>query len=174
MASSPIAVADASKTEASEAAILPSFLTGRPPGPIDAVLIPFASSEIPEYEGLTALTIDNVLSPEECAQLIALAESKEPRAKGYELGWELTPLGVITGVQVSATRYRESGRAIWFSQTIVDRIWERCAMAVGLREMFAVVPQQDGKARQGEWQFRRVNEYMRFLRYTPGQFFKRK
>ena len=169
------------KPESKHVPIPPAFLTGPPPGgPVKAVPIPFASSPIPEYDGRTALTIDNVLSREECAQLISLAESsvpplESPDGSADSSPWRPALVRLAPGVEIpSRPGYRESGRILWYSQDVVDRIWERCAQAEGLAEQLAVVPQQHGKVRLGEWHFRRVNDRMSFLRYAVGQYFKRK
>jgi hypothetical protein len=77
------------------------------------------------------------------------------------------------GWEAPAPGYRESDRIIWDQQTIVDRLWERCAQAEGLRELLAVIP-PDPYMRGGKWKFSRFNERMRYLKYTPGQYFKRK
>lgn len=147
------------------------FLAGPAPGTIEAVPIDFASSSIPEYKGRLAWTLDNVLTPEECARLIALAESSVP---DDETPWQPALIRLTPGNQVrSRAGYRESGRILWHDQTVVDRIWDRCSKADGLQDRLNIVPQQYGKVREGEWQFRRVNERMSFLKYGPGQFFKR-
>ncbi|KAL6857479.1 hypothetical protein ACO1O0_004915 [Amphichorda felina] len=162
--------------------IPPDFLTGPPPGPINAVPIPFASSPIPEYQGRTALTIDNVLSREECAQLIALAESSVAQGAADDPDsdssspWKPALVRVAPGVEVAPSPgYRESGRIVCFSQEVVDRVWKRCVLAEGLAEQMAVVQEQQqrgSKVRLGEWRFRRVNNRMSFLRYEKGQYFK--
>ncbi|KAI6778097.1 uncharacterized protein J7T54_001517 [Emericellopsis cladophorae] len=146
----------------------PSFLTSPPPFPLSITPIDWASTQIPEYTDRAAFTIANVLTPAECAQLTALAES----SAGVEQGPWPPALVRGPGGEVHRPGYRNSGRIIWRNQTIADRIWARCASADGLQERLAVVPQDYGRVRRGEWRFRRVNDRMSFLRYTAGQYFQ--
>ncbi|OAR01887.1 hypothetical protein LLEC1_08061, partial [Akanthomyces lecanii] len=86
------------------------------------------------------------------------------------------------GYEAAVTDYRNSDRIIWDSQTVVDRVWERCLQARGGGEgesmgQMLSRPPEGRKARKrskscgGEWKFERLNERMRFLKYTEGQFF---
>ena len=151
-----------------DVAIPGSFLTGAPAKPVVASHIDWASSPLPEYEGRTALVIDNVLSPEECGELLELAESSVPRDDGAS-PWRPALVNVGVGVETAAPGYRDSERIIWDQQVVVDRIWERMAQAEGMRELLAAYPEGPS----GEWRFQRLNERMRFLKYSSGQFFKR-
>ncbi|EFX05392.1 oxidoreductase [Grosmannia clavigera kw1407] len=74
------------------------------------------------------------------------------------------------GLEMSIPGYRDSSRIIWDQQTVVNRLWERCALSAGLRELLATCPGEryDGP---GHWEFSRLNDRMRFLKYTKGQFF---
>ncbi|KAH7011379.1 hypothetical protein EDB80DRAFT_387744 [Ilyonectria destructans] len=147
-----------------------SFLTTPPAKPIACNHIDWAVSPLPENQGRTALLLRNVLSREECKQLIALAEDSVPREAG-DSAWRPALVSLGPGWEAPAPGYRESDRIIWNQQTVVDRIWERCAQADGLRELLAVVPPQPPMG-GGKWEFSRVNERMRFLKYSPGQYFK--
>lgn len=151
-----------------DVAIPDSFLTSPPSQPVVAKHIDWASSPLPEYEGRTAVVLDNVLSPEECTELLALAEFSVPKEDGAS-PWRPALVNVGVGVETAAPGYRDSERIIWDQQVIVDRVWERMAQAEGMRELLATCP--DGAS--GEWRFQRLNERMRFLKYSPGQFFKR-
>lgn len=151
-----------------DVAIPESFLTGPPSEPVIAKHIDWASSPLPEYQGRTALVLDNVLSPEECGELLQLAESSVPGEDGAS-PWKPALVNVGVGVETAAPGYRESERIIWDQQVVADRIWERMAQAEGMRELLA----SRSEGASGEWRFRRLNERMRFLKYTPGQFFKR-
>lgn len=55
----------------------------------------------------------------------------------------------------------------------MDRIWSRLARAEGLAQLLAEPPPA---ARQtaGTWEFLAFNKRMRFLKYSPGQYFKGK
>lgn len=149
------------------------FLASPPPQPLVEKPVPFAAAGLPEHQGKLALTIPNVLTPEECTQLLRLAESSVPNVSSGDSPWKPALLRMTPGVEIqSKPGYRESGRIVWCNQTITDRIWERCATVKGLREKLAAVQQQYGKSREGEWHFERMNERMSFLRYEKGQYFK--
>ncbi|KAH6874755.1 hypothetical protein B0T10DRAFT_532870 [Thelonectria olida] len=147
-----------------------AFLTTPPKAPITSTPIDWLSSPLPEYDGSFAVVLENVLSPDECSQLIALAEASVPREDGAS-AWRPALVSLGPGLEAAAPGYRESDRIIWNQQTLVDRLWERCAQADGLREQLAEVEPYH-KLRGGKWLFRRPNERMRFLKYSPGQYFK--
>lgn len=154
----------------------PSFLTTPPPKPITSRPIDWSSTPLPEYAGSVALVLEDVLSPAECAQLLSLAEASVPRdpdSSGETSAWRPALVSLGPGWEAPAPGYRESDRIIWDQQTVVDRLWDRCAQAEGLRELLAEVEPYH-KLRGGKWKFRRPNERMRFLKYSPGQYFKRK
>lgn len=138
-----------------------------------ATPISFADSDIPEYSGKFALVIDNVLTPEECIQLIAMAESSVP-SDANSSPWAPALVQAPDGQDALKPGLRDCDRIIWFNQEVVDRIWARCIRVSGLKEQLAIVEQQYGKVRLGEWQFRRVNDRTSFLKYSAGQYFKRK
>ncbi|KAK7431921.1 hypothetical protein QQZ08_001540 [Neonectria magnoliae] len=153
-----------------DVAIPNDFLTSPPAVPITVTHLDWASSELPENEGRTALVLENVLSAAECRQLLSLAEDSVPKEEG-ESAWRPALVSLGPGWEAPAPGYRESDRIIWNQQTVVDRLWERCAQSEGLRELLAEVPPQPPMG-GGKWEFRRYNERMRFLKYSPGQYFK--
>ncbi|KAF5540377.1 oxidoreductase containing protein [Fusarium phyllophilum] len=148
-----------------------TFLSSPPETPITTHPIDFANSPLPQYDGHTAIVLDNVLSPEECKQLLSLAEASVPRPDESAPAWKPALISAGPGWEAPAPGYRESDRIIWNQQTVVDRLWERCMLSEGLRELLAVVPPQP-YMKGGKWVFSRFNERMRFLKYSPGQFFK--
>lgn len=163
------------KYQSEDVAIPDDFLSSPPRTPLISKPVPFAAAGLPEYERRLAFTIDNVLTPSECAQLQTLAESSVTNVPEGESPWKPATLRLTPGVEVaSRPGYRQSDRIVWCSQAVTDRLWERLASAEGVRENLAVVKQQYGKVREGEWQFRRMNDRMSFLRYEKGQYFKRK
>ncbi|KAJ4133375.1 hypothetical protein NW768_004957 [Fusarium equiseti] len=144
-----------------------SFLRSSSTTPIKTTHIDFANSPLPQYDGHTAVVLDNVLSPEECKELLSLAEQS---VEGDE-AWQPALVSGGNGYESRAPGYRESDRIIWDQQTIADRLWERCLQADGLRDLLAVVPHEPWM-KDGKWVFSRLNDRMRFLKYSPGQFFK--
>ncbi|KAB5554596.1 oxidoreductase domain-containing protein [Coniochaeta sp. 2T2.1] len=158
-----------------------TFLTTPPPdaAPLTISQIDFAASVLPEYAGCHAIVLDNVLSPSECRTLLDLAEASVPGAEeNGEDPWRPALVNVGGGYEVLQPEYRNSDRIIWDRQVVVDRLWERCLAAPGLKEKLGVVeqdvvvlaPSRSGRAQR--WEFRRLNDRMRFLRYGKGQFFR--
>lgn len=79
--------------------------------------------------------------------------------------------------EVHDPAYRDCDRVVWDEPAVVDWLWARCAAVEGLGDRLAVVEEGDrarGKGWGSRWVFRGLNSRMRFLRYRPGQFFKRK
>jgi len=145
------------------------FFSTPPAAPLTVNHIDWRSTAIPEYNGRLACTIDGVLTPSECEKLLKLAEASVQADEP----WQPALIGLTPGTQiVSRPGYRESDRIIWCDQAVTNKIWARCMSVDGLEALFATVPQQYGKVRQGEWRFERPNERMSFLRYGPGQYFK--
>ncbi|KAK4219553.1 hypothetical protein QBC37DRAFT_272332 [Rhypophila decipiens] len=165
------------------------FLTVDPPDlqPLTLTPIDWSKTAIPEREGYYAVVLDNVLSPSECTALLNLAEQsvpehhKTPSDDGQTLSsWGPALVNMGGGFEILIPHYRNSDRIIWDQQEVVDRIWERCLRAPGLRERLAVIenePRLTGTERNfrladARWEFRKVNKRMRFLKYGGGQFFK--
>lgn len=146
-----------------------SFLTGPPAIPPVSTPIDWASTALSENKGRVAFVVDNVLSPDECKQLLSLAEASVP-VEGDDSPWKPALISVGVGLEASAPGYRESDRIIWDQQVIAERIGGRIMQAEGVRKLLASFPKPAG---EGLWKFRRINERMRFLKYSPGQFFKR-
>lgn len=167
--------------------IPPSFLKTDPPdlSPITITHVNWPSTKLPEYEGHYAVVLDNVISPSECEVLLKLAEAsvpdlhKTPIEGGKLSSWGPALVNIGMGFEVLLPKYRNSDRIIWDRQDIVDRLWGRCLRAEGLKERLGVIENEEGITgwkRKGEsqrWEFRRVNQRMRFLKYGSGQFFKR-
>jgi hypothetical protein len=144
------------------------FLQGPSQHPVSMTPVPFAQSQLPEYRGCFAVTLDNVLSRDECEQLIRLAEQSAPLdADGSEdRPWRPAMVNIGPGIEVLSTGYRNSDRIVWDHQEVVNRLWARCCQADGLGDKLATY--------KAKWRFSRVNDRMRFLRYKPGDYFKRK
>ncbi|KAI9162966.1 hypothetical protein HJFPF1_04561 [Paramyrothecium foliicola] len=154
--------------------IPPTFLTGPPSQPISYKDVSFAASDLPEYDSHVAFVLDNVLSPEECQQLLALAEDSVNRDGVPEhkfSPWKPAMVSAPSGGEVLKKDYRNSDRIVWDEQTIVDRVFERCRQ---LPQVTAALARVNAISRRpgGQWVFRRPNKRMRFLKYSPGQFFK--
>ncbi|KAJ3497453.1 hypothetical protein NLG97_g1887 [Lecanicillium saksenae] len=152
-----------------------SFLRSTPETAITFKHISFADSELPEYDGCFAVLIDNVLAPWECAMLLSLAEESVPDVPPGQSPWRPALVNMGGGFEAPVTDYRNSDRIIWDSQDVVDRVWQRCLQARGDGESIEMLLNKTPGEKQswgGDWKFERLNERMRFLKYTHGQFFK--
>lgn len=180
----------------------PSFLSQSPPadalGPINLSTIDFSLDTLPENKGRLALVLDNVLSPSECHTLISLAESSVDldrlntfwNTPGDANPWRPAMVNAGQGYEVLEPEYRNSDRIVWDSEELVARLWARCMQSdVGeaLQTMLGELNGDDhaevlGEKKKKGWSWERparwvmtgLNRRMRFLRYGPGQFFRRK
>ncbi|KAI1112316.1 oxidoreductase domain-containing protein [Nemania sp. NC0429] len=163
----------------SNAVAIPDDFLRRDPAdaqPITHQTIDFAASVLPEYAGLYAAILDHVLSPSECAQIIQLAEDSvmEQDREADGSPWRPALVNVGGGYEVEIPDYRKSGRIIWDSQEIVDRLWGRLAALPEIRESLSTLPPSavDASVDPTKYEFYRVNKRLRFLKYTPGEFFR--
>lgn len=143
------------------------------PGPEKVVrTVNFKEVGLPEYDGLYAVVIDNCLTKEECNEIVRAAEAT---TKGKL--WEQALVNVGNGKQELMTDVRDCGRIIWDDRDLVAKIWSRVKDCV-LPEIEYVKNKPRvtgfGPMKRGEvLQMTRLNERMRFLRYEPGQYFRR-
>ncbi|KAI9660903.1 MAG: hypothetical protein M1821_009230 [Bathelium mastoideum] len=132
-------------------------------------VIEFSKTALPEYHGFYAVILDNVLSKEECETLVSAAEQT---TSGQ---WEPALLNVGQGRQRLATDVRQCGRIIWDSHDTVGKIWARVGDHVPELGALSQQPNVTGTGpakRKETWQMTRLNERMRFLKYTSGDYFK--
>lgn len=160
--------------------------------PVTISPVDWASSPLPEYNGLFAVVLENVLSPSECQTLIDLAESSadvsEMNSTGDHNPWKPAMVNAGSGFEVLDSGYRNSDRIVWDQQEVVDRIWQRCLQGEAAEALKKRLDLIDGDEQLGafrrrgpkwtvekqRWEFRRLNQRMRFLKYGAGQFFRRK
>jgi hypothetical protein len=142
--------------------------------------INWSTSPLPEYSGLYAAVLDNVLSQAECDVLLGLVEqSAGGNTEGVtNSGWKPAMVNAGANREFLSTEYRNSDRIIWDHKEIVERLWERCLLAPGLKDDIAIVEGNErmlgasAVAAGQRWKVERLNERMRFLKYGKGQFFK--
>lgn len=155
------------------APLLPADFLASPASNITVSRVDFTSAGLKEYEGLYAVILDNVLSPEECETLVLAAEMSSQHPEG----WERAMINIGGGRQILISEERNCGRIIWDSQEVVAKIWNRIAHIAEVREIVRLedVPRIFGngpKKRREVWKFSRPNERMRFLRYVSGEYFR--
>ncbi len=111
-------------------------------------LIPNAAAELDNQNALI-IEIANVLSPEECAVLIARIEAAGPTE---------APISSMNGF-VMRPDIRNNTRVMFDDVELATKLFERVRPHVPERL-------------QGEWMLCGANERMRCYRYAPGQYFK--
>ena len=166
-----------------------SFLAPlKDPSAIKTKVIDFAKTPLPEYKDLYAVVLDNVLSRDECNQLLKMAEmSAGAHTEGNEVennGWVPAMVNAGIGREFMATDYRNSDRIIWDNKVLVKRLWERVLQGEGIKEYISKLEGEKYRHVMGESMLRQgikshvteqgINERMRFLKYGPGQFFRGK
>ncbi|KAL8824939.1 MAG: hypothetical protein Q9170_007994 [Blastenia crenularia] len=148
---------------------LPREFLAKPAPNVQVRKIDFTKTPLPAYKGRYAVVLDEVLTKAECDDLIRAAEA---RTNGK---WEQAMINVGMGQQKLMTDARDCGRIIWDDKEIVAKIWNRvegCVLEIlTLKDMAHVTG--NGPARRGETLvMTRLNERMRFLKYTKGQYFR--
>ncbi|KAG0645103.1 hypothetical protein D0Z07_9172 [Hyphodiscus hymeniophilus] len=156
------------------------------PSVIKVEKVDFASGELPEFKKLYAVVLDNILSKQECDQLIHLAELSaggHGEAKILDNGWKPAMVNAGVGCEFYAPQYRNSDRIIWDNNVLVERLWNRIRQGKGIKEYLSALDGPDyapvlgyGATKRGErWVPTKqgINERMRFLKYGAGQFFRR-
>jgi hypothetical protein len=126
---------------------------------------------LPEYEKYYAVVLDNVLSQQECDELIHMAEmSAGAHQDGVDVpgnGWVPAMINAGIGQEFMAQEYRNSDRIIWNDKVVAKRLWGRILQGQGIREDLMVL-----KGKTSVVTEQGLNERLRFLKYGAGQFFK--
>ena len=146
----------------------PDFLS-KPAEHITKQIVDFRAANIPEYEKCYATVIDGAFSAEECKALISAAEAY---AKGK---WEPAMVNVGNGLQQYSPRIRNHERIIWDDREVIGKIWDRIKDEVPEIQTIVQEPRKSPtglKVPKVVFTATRLNERMRFLRYTGGQYFK--
>ena len=150
---------------------LPADFLSAPAQNVKLQKIDFAKTVLPEYKSSYAVIIDNALSKTECEALVKAAEATTNGT------WEQAMINIGNGQQKLITDARDCGRIIWDDRAMVAKIWDR------VKDYVPEIMEIKGKAnvtgngpvkRKETWGFSRLNERMRFLRYTTGQYFRSK
>ena len=117
------------------------------PQAVERVRIPWAEED-------SCFKVDGLLSETECTQLIELSESYR--------GYESALVNAGGGQQVAMPQVRSSGRWMVDSQDAAALLWSRLTLIP------EVVPE---KTTNRVWRPVGLNSRLRFLRYTPGDYF---
>lgn len=136
---------------------------------------------IPSFKNSIAAVVDNLLTETECKQLLQIAEESTrttlPDSTHSASQWERAMINAGGGRQIMSVDSRKSGRIIFDSSDIADRLLGR--LMPFMREcQIDVVKNLPlvtglGPAKRGEaLQLSRLNERLRFLRYEGGDYFR--
>ncbi|SRR6266516_1490631 len=144
------------------------FLSGPAPNPT-VHYIDFTKTTLPEYKHNYAVILDGVITPSECSTLVSAAEEQ---SQGR---WEPATVDIGGGRQMVIRNARNCGRIIWDNREIVARIWKRVEGLVPELQRLDKWPNVTGSRleKREVWRCTRLNERMRFLKYTSGEYFKR-
>jgi len=148
---------------------LPShFLADKSP-PVASQLIDFTTTPLTEYEGCLALVLDNVFTLNECNQILALAEEHVGGS------WERAMVNTGYTTQQLEPSVRNSDRIIFDTPEMAERIAVRVRPHIPadwLRlENMAMVTGNGPSKRKEVWEFSCLNERLRFLQYSAGEYF---
>ncbi|KAE8373990.1 hypothetical protein BDV26DRAFT_270818 [Aspergillus bertholletiae] len=138
---------------------------------------------IPAYKNHFAAIIDNALTPAECNQLLYLAEQSTAKAQNTtdaaprKTPWDRALLNVGNGQQIAARDTRNCGRILYDSPEIADRLLRRLLPFLHECDIVQISGQPlvtgAGPATRGETlRLTRLNEMLRFLKYTGGEYFR--
>lgn len=154
--------------ETQEAGAATKLLDGPAPPDCKSELIDFSKTELSEYAGSFALLIHNVLTPAECKDLIHVAEST---AK-----WEQAMINIGNGRQTLALNTRNCDRIIMddeiLSRKLLDRILPHLPDEVVTLNNKPHVTGNGPSKRKEVLRITRLNERLRFLKYTHGMYFR--
>jgi hypothetical protein len=148
--------------------------------------IDFGKTMLPEYNDLYAVVLDNILSREECDQLIHMAElsagAHSDDGGVPNNGWRPAMINAGMGREVLMQDYRNSDRIIWDENVLANRVWERVLQGEGIKDYLSVLNGEPYRPVLGDWAITKdqrwvvteqgVNERLRFLKYGEGQFFR--
>ncbi|KAF9484600.1 hypothetical protein BDN70DRAFT_910629 [Pholiota conissans] len=120
------------------------------------------------YEGHYVKIIDDVFSPEECAELIALAES--------DAEWKEAAVHYGLGANQNYVdkEYRDSERILRFDKPVAEKLYQKLRPYVS--EVAKIQPGDKwekimGRAEKATWECVGINERLSYLKYGIGHFF---
>lgn len=144
------------------------LLNGPAPPECRSELIDFSKTQLPEYSGLFALLIHNVLTPIECQDLVNAAQSVSK--------WEQAMINIGGGRQELVTEARNCDRIILddriLAKRLLDRILPHLPPEVVTLENKARTTGNGPSKRKEVLRITRLNERLRFLKYTHGMYFR--
>ncbi|RYP13175.1 hypothetical protein DL765_007002 [Monosporascus sp. GIB2] len=153
-----------------KAALESRVLGGPAPACAAARVIDFKETEVKEYADYFAMVINDILTPEECAELISLV------LPAHNAPWPPATMTAYNGSQIRDPSSWHCGRIIYNSKAVADRLLDRI-LAHLPPEVVTLdnVPDVTGQMpviRKEKWKISRLNEALKFLKYEPGNYFR--
>ncbi|KAL7626441.1 hypothetical protein AAE478_003213 [Parahypoxylon ruwenzoriense] len=146
------------------------ILNGPAQDSITAHIIDSNETDVKEYAGYFAMTLDNVLTRQECADLLALVSPPDNAA------WPAATLTAYNGSQVLDLKSRDCERLFYTSATLAGRLLARILPhlppGIVTLENAPDITGQFPIIRRETWRLSRLREELRFLKYGPRQYFR--
>lgn len=144
------------------------FLDGPAPN-LEGFQIDFTKGGLPEYDGLWAVVLDGVMTEKECEMIVAAAEATT------DAKWERAMVNIGGGFQALYEDTRNCGRILWDNRELARKLLSRIQQAVpeiDRLEKWTDVTGNGPAKRNEVWKMTRLNERLRFLKYTGGEYFR--
>jgi len=146
------------------------LLAERAPRTCRSERVDFAKAGLPEYANSFAMLIHDILTPDECQGFLEAAEST---TNGK---WEQAMVNIGNGKQALYTDTRNCGRIMWDDKVMAERLLARIQRhlppdILSLKDK-AYVTGYGPVKRNETWRLSRLNERLRFLKYTSGMYFR--
>ncbi|KAJ6080023.1 hypothetical protein N7467_009776 [Penicillium canescens] len=164
------------------ASIPENFLRGPSPNAtLHKINFEHTKPAILAYKNNFAAIIDNFMTESECKDLLHLAEQSTrtnlPDSTLSPPKWERAMVNAGNGKEVMSVDSRKSGRVIFDSPEIAQRLLHRLMPFVRECEIDQIKDKASvtglGPAKRGEvYNISRLNERLRFLRYEGGDYFR--
>ena len=162
-------MASPSKDSSSTVHAVDKLLTAPTPTTCTAEIVDFAKTPLPEYTGNFAMLVHNLLTPEECSSLLKAVQTPDST-------WEQAMINIGGGRQMLALEDRNCGRIIFDNKILAQRLLNRIMPLLPPE----IVTVQDNAGitgygpvkRKEVWRITRLNERLRFLKYTHGMYFR--
>lgn len=151
------------------------FLPPEAPPNASARQIDFTTTNppIPKYARLFAGVIDDILTEEECTELIRRAEATAT-ATGTAT-WERAMINIGSGRQALDTETRNCGRIILDDTVLAEKLLARLMpflRAWGIDQLENQLQVTGLRGRGKKYRLTRLNERLRFLKYEGGEYFR--
>ncbi|KAF7172866.1 hypothetical protein CNMCM5623_004976 [Aspergillus felis] len=130
---------------------------------------------IPQYKDYNAVVIDNLLTEEECKELLRIAEASTIKDASGSPTWDRAMINTGGGGQALDTVQRYCGRIIFDSSELAKKLLARLMpflKEVGVDHIRnqPLVTGLEGRGRA--YRLSQLNERLRFLKYEGGEFFR--